>query len=65
MGKQKLKPCPFCGHRMRIKRPLPTPWVGCNLAHSVQCSSCKCSGPSSPDFTKAWEAWNKRAEVEP
>jgi len=56
---EKLKPCPFCGEKEKIKRA---------AAHSfhewselvIKCQACKARGPECATWTEAVEAWNKR-----
>uniref|UniRef100_A0A6H1ZBM9 Putative restriction alleviation protein n=1 Tax=viral metagenome TaxID=1070528 RepID=A0A6H1ZBM9_9ZZZZ len=56
---QKLKLCPFCGEKERIKRAAAdTSDEWSNLV--IKCLTCKARGPECTTWTQAEESWNKR-----
>ena len=50
MGRQELKPCPFCGAKEWTIRP----------AYQIQCPRCGAEGPNGAIPATAKEAWNTR-----
>ena len=63
---EKLKPCPFCGGRGKLRR-----WHGFmffvflhgRTYYSVRCNSCDCETVSSTDRQFVIDRWNRRTEV--
>lgn len=57
----KLKPCPFCGGKDIIVRPVQ--YAGIVKTHFyVQCRECFARTRDYATRPKAIEAWNRRAE---
>lgn len=69
MGKMKkngprLKRCPFCNSREKLRIPYRTVEIGGVdfSGYKVTCVSCCGSGATHPDLAEAINAWNKRAK---
>lgn len=54
---EKLKPCPFCGHKEVIV--YHDYWDAVEY-WMVECAKCSGSGPNTPTEKEAIDAWNGR-----
>lgn len=70
MGEIKLKPCPFCGGRAKLKHGYPYRQIKGMRQAVVQCKSCGCRTITYRQLPyQSWtevddeavNAWNKRA----
>jgi len=55
---EKLKDCPFCGHKLRESNISHYNLAG--KRYYIVCPKCACHGPNVRSEKGAIEAWNKR-----